>query len=445
MQVAKICMSRLHTYKKKVTEGLNSVFSHIPVLEKSTKFVQRKSDSLSSDGFIVALLKSVVNGNTSCTDIASFLSLSHKKSQSRQAVHKRMKKKESLKFLKEVLKKATKEKCELIKKEGLCEFFKRILLEDSTQLKLKKSNAKHFPSHGNQNGKTSGIKCNFIFDLLTGNPVYQKICKATKPDQGLSTNAIRLLRKGDLLIRDMGYFVISGFKKIEDLGAYWLSRCPITVEIRTEDGKLLEDYLKTSTLSLIDIPVKVGKEDKHHARLIAVRADDCVANSRRRERRKQAKKQGRAVSKNALIREGWHIILTNIESKSLKAVEVFKLYSLRWQIEITFRAWKQSGNLEKALNRKSNKYHLGIIIHAAILWLVLGAKVMTLAQRINPQNKVQKFISIEKLFKHLSIYLFSIKQLSELGKFEPPLNLILHESRSRNSMPQRLFAFLSLR
>ena len=57
---------------------------------------------------------------------------------------------------------------------------------------------------------------------------------------------------------------------------------------------------------------------------------------------------------------------------------IFSLYSVRWQIEIIFRAWKQSSQLVKALARRSNPFHLQCLMYGAVLLLILTMKIAAL-------------------------------------------------------------------
>ena len=44
-------------------------------------------------------------------------------------------------------------------------------------------------------------------------------------------------------------------------------------------------------------------------------------------------------------------------------------------MEIQFRAWKQSLNLDKALNRKSNEHHMQALVIAGMIAHQLGMKI----------------------------------------------------------------------
>jgi len=134
-------------------------------------------------------------------------------------------------------------------------------------------------------------------------------------------------------------------------------------------------------------------EDGHRARLLAVRAAPEVAKERRRKRKQKARELGKQPSKNMLLRDGWYLLITNIGEDLMGSTDLFKLYATRWQIEITFRAWKQSGQLIKALARDSNEFHLQCLTYAAIIILILTMKTASLLH----QQHARYRLSLEKL------------------------------------------------
>ena len=74
-----------------------------------------------------------------------------------------------------------------------------------------------------------------------------------------------------------------------------------------------------------------------------------------------------------------------------------ELYAVRWNIEIGFRAWKQSGHLAEALARRSNIFHLQVLMLAGILLLILILKITRLLQG----SRRELDFSIEKIADHL--------------------------------------------
>ena len=325
-------------------------------------------------------------------------------------------------------------------KEALiaCDVFGRVIIEDSSQVKLPKVNHLDFPGHGNDGGETAGCKFDLAFDLLTGEPVANTLHLATEQDREIGKNQVDLICENDLYLRDMGYFSRDEFSRIETAEACWLSRIPINVMIDDLSGKKLETILKNTTGDRIELTVLLG-ESGHQARLIAQRATPEVTSKRRRERRAKAHQLGKEPSKDMLIRDAWYILATNVDSERMTAENLFKLYSIRWQIEITFRAWKQSGKLVSALARKSNQVHLQALMLASMLLLIMTMKIASLLQISYPKMS----ISIEKLAANLAGFILSIRTMVSLADYNPDIRHVKHERRIRLALREIAISCLS--
>ena len=68
-------------------------------------------------------------------------------------------------------------------------------------------------------------------------------------------------------------------------------------------------------------------------------------------------------------------MLTNLKKEEMKISQLVAIYRARWAVEIQFRAWKQSLNLDKALNRKSNEHHMQALVIAGMIAHQLGMKI----------------------------------------------------------------------
>lgn len=93
--------------------------------------------------------------------------------------------------------------------------FGRILIEDSTTLRLPKNNAGEFPAHGNASGDTAGCKVDLAFDLLGGVIVQSELRTATEQDRTIGVSLLDHVLGNDLVLRDMGYFDVDNFLTIE--------------------------------------------------------------------------------------------------------------------------------------------------------------------------------------------------------------------------------------
>ena len=174
--------------------------------------------------------------------------------------------------------------------------------------------------------------------------------------------------------------------------------------------------------------VLAGAQGKK-CRLVALRAAPEVAGSRRRERRATAAASSKQACPNAIIRDGWHLMLTNLDPDQASAAQLAEIYRARWAVEIQFRAWKQSLNLTGALNRKSGEHHIQALVLAAMIAHQLG---MRMARLIGSQVGRAR-LSYEKLYDDLVDYLLKIRSLVTLDEFDPDFRHIKRDKRKRKS------------
>lgn len=415
---------------------IKSLLAKLNPLAKKSGFVVRNSKGFSASGFVLSLMKSVITGKASFHQLAVNLTQSEPKSISRQAIWKRMDL-STIPFLLDTVGLAIQQRWG---KQTLLasDVFARVIIEDSSQVKLSKANHEEFPGHGNHIGKTAACKFDMAFDLLSGEPVSSTLHLATQHDREIGKNLVDRIEKNDLILRDMGYFILSEFARIEQCNAFWISRVPIHVKIQDLSGNKLETVLKKTKCNQLEIEVMLG-DTRHPARLIAKRAAPEVVQKRRRERREQARPLGKVPSKDTLIRDEWCLLVTNVKNDLMSAMNLFKLYAIRWQIEIAFRAWKQSGKLVSALARKSNQVHLQALMLASMLLLVLTMKITSLLQRRHDRLS----ISIEKIAVHLAGFMLGLNSIWQLADYDPDIRHVKSERRNRLNLREIAISCLS--
>ena len=163
---------------------------------------------------------------------------------------------------------------------------------------------------------------------------------------------------------------------------------------------------------------------------MAVRASKQEADKRRRERRAEARRRGRKPDKKALIRDGWHLMVTNVPREKLPVAKLAAIYGQRWLIEMAFRAWKQAGNMAKALNRNSGPQHLKGLVPAGMIAMVLRLKIGLSLARGKPAMRY----SLEKIFDHIIARLAALRKLVDLGKIKPDPRHLQGPKRKRLSL-----------
>lgn len=385
----------------------------LDVIASETTLVIRKSPKFSPGGFLQSLLSSVATGQGSLNQIASELGDRAQAAMARQSMCDRFTTK-STAFLMAVI-------CDLMeqrfKPSGVAlkgTGILRIIIEDASGLGFPKANAETFPAHGNHHGKTAGVKIDLAYDLLSQTIISHSLESATTQDKVIGKEVIVEIGPGDLVLRDMGYFSLNEFGEIELRGAWWLTRLPLTTGVLLENGKSLETRLNSRKQDIHELEVSVGNVGKK-CRLVAVRAEAKVARSRRDERRKKAKESGKKPCRKGLIRDGWHLMLTNLKKEEMKISQLVAIYRARWAVEIQFRAWKQSLNFDKALNRKSNEHHMQALVIAGMIAHQLGMKIAGVL--IGQIGRAR--LSYERLYDILGLYLIKLRDFANLINFSP--------------------------
>lgn len=401
-------------------------YINLDAIAKKTKFVVRKSKKFSPEGILDSLIKCVIKGKGSFRDIASTLAPVEKKSMSRQGIFLRINE-SCVSFLSQTAHAIIALQAKPVEK--ICSKFgvKRILTEDSTFQRMNPQNAGNFPAHGNKKGATAGFKVDFIYDLLTGSPIFQGLFSGTEQDKKIGKEILQFVKKGDLVLRDMGYFAHAMFTEIERMRAFWLSRLPANVNVNLQDGSSLEKKLRSRSNTMLDEIVIVGAEGLR-CRLVAVRADDDLASKRRRARRSACKN---TPSQQAIIRDGWHILLTNLE-ESVSSEDLFEIYSLRWNIEVRFKAWKQAINMKQVFNTVKNYDHHQALIYAALIFQLITLNV---AASLKLGGRV---LSLENFSKEIASRLLENTDLEKEVDFKFDSRYVIMEKRKRKPLMDQL-------
>ena len=368
-------------------------YDQIQTLAIQTQLIQRQSSKFCPMGFLLMILKSSVTGHTTLNEMAAQLAKTTSNAMSRSGLFQRFST-STTQFLNAVLYHILSQKWRIDHnlKDRLP--FKRILIEDSTQLRMNPLNSQEFPAHGNASGATAGCKIDLCYDILNSQPVNLSLHQATTQDKDCGKDIIDLIQESDCVLRDMGYFSRNEFLTIEKKSAYWLSRLPANVYAAVSEKSIsqptknphlltIESVLARTDSESVDMMVEIGKESPHTARLVAVRVDEKTLQKRLRERNARDKKRGKQSSWESKLRDQWHIMVTNISEEEISLPDLSKLYQLRWQIEINFKAWKQAGSLKAALGKKSNPAHLESVIIGSMIRMALCFKLSP----ISPTSK----------------------------------------------------------
>ena len=164
------------------------------------------------------------HGPPSLRALAMVLSVLCAEAVSKQAVAKRIGK-PWVEFLKQILALMLCKRLKTASAESLFVAFNRVLLHDSSTLPLPEALAPYYPGSRNQRGHHAQAKVQAILDIKSRSYVHFSLTPFTRNDQAAASDVLGLLQTGDLIIRDLGYFVLKILKGITDAGAFFISRC----------------------------------------------------------------------------------------------------------------------------------------------------------------------------------------------------------------------------
>jgi len=313
--------------------------------------------------------------------------------------------------------------------------FPRVLIQDSTCLSLPKAASRHYPGSSNQHDSSAVMKVQAIYEMVSNRFAGFSLGGYARNDQAAALDVVELARKGDLILRDLGYLTLESLRQIGSLGAYYLSRYMSgTALYDPASGDRLELARLASPARTVQMDVHLGNEARLPCRLILVPLKEEVAN-RRRQKAKADRDRRKSPSEQTLHLLGWQIMLTNCSEDELPASLVFELYSMRWRIETIFKSWKGGLGID-SLPARVSKATLDATVHAALLRVtLLHAVVIPWLQAKDPSREV----SVCKLMDLVSIgaCLVGLEACSNESLLENLSKHCRYEKRKRRNTLER--------
>lgn len=259
--------------------------------------------------------------------------------------------------------------------------FNSIKVMDSTEFKLPDYFAEAFPGYSACNA----LACAAIqleYDVLSGNVHHFSLGNARQSDKTVADIRMESIGWGDLILRDLGYYSVDSYAKIEQQKAFYVSRLKSQVGIYQKQSNV---YVKLSWKDILqqiqeskndhfDQWVYIGTEQKHPVRMIAwVLPEDASKN---RLQKKQSKKG--KLRKEDTIWSQLNVFVTNIERSIVDAEQAYNLYKIRWQIEVMFKIWKSIININTV--HKMKPCRLRCNLYSKFIWILISRDINTLAE-----------------------------------------------------------------
>lgn len=297
----------------------------------------RRWRKVSPEQLLLALLAGALSGALTCQSIATAVRLLTGAAYSRQSVHKRLSS-PMCRFLSVLLGSVFSREVDTAVFAGAVG---RVLVHDSTSVSLPQRYADIYRGSGNQcRQQISTLKFQVICDLLTDRVCDLSISGFVRNDQSAAADVLAVAHKGDLVLRDLGYFVLSTFRSMDNAGIFYLSRWRYGVAVfdaasaqRVDLAQLLKRQGR------LDMRCLLGADQRLPARIIALPVSEAVAAERRRKA-KNNRNQACNPNADSLFLKGYTIFVTNLPEDSFSAEKIEQIYALRWRIETIFKAWK---------------------------------------------------------------------------------------------------------
>jgi len=301
--------------------------------------------------------------------------------------------------------------------------FKRILIEDSTCFKLPKNLFQFFPGSSNQAKGNSCGKIQLCIDLFSNLYSHIQLASYRDTDVKYAPTIFEYLNKGDLILRDLGYWKIDILTSIHEKGAYFISRLKVNTSLCLPFEKAdfnLYDYLKSKEkcgITKVDHFIIIESSNEKF-RMVAMKLTEDQAKKRRAKakRRRNRKTKTSNVSKKTLYLMSWNIFITNVEKDVLNTDQIYSTYNLRWHIEIIFKNWKSNFKLMNFVKTSTgyNPARIEIIIMFYLTWIVLVYKPTFNVYQNLIYKKTNKILSPAKYAQFLKKnYNFLTEQTSD--------------------------------
>lgn len=342
---------------------------------------------------------------------------------SKQSLSERFNSKSEI-FVRAVLSEVLQEEFSGLYSDKLLPEFSRIRIKDSTKFMTPRSMETDYRGGGGdplRSRSKSGVSIQYEYDLKSGRIMDLNITSGARNDRTDAAESAENVDKGDLIIRDLGYFSTPVLKTFTEKEAFYLSRLESGTNVYDLDNEQIsfKDIYKSmqkSGISRKEMFVYVGKTTKLSARLILQRVPEQVYEKRIRDKTIKSKGQGRGVlTEETKIRSRFNLFITNATESQLSIEQVFPLYRLRWQIELQFKIWKSVFKIDNF--QEINKHRYLTMLYVRLLLIVISLQITYSLQRAYTHfdsTKI-KILSLNKCLKTLKCLFDKIFDLLRLA------------------------------
>ena len=365
---------------------------YLKKIASETGFIRRERKISAMDilhAICVASLSSFVSNNDAAAKMYAECGISL----SRQSIWKKMGVPGTA-FFEKVLGALVGNKSAAGKKLALKGKFLRIIVQDSTIIKLPPHLFDLFSGVSNGLAKACNARIQAAYDLVSGEFLKFSLDPYSKND--LKAAPELELSPGDLVLRDRGYLTAAEIRRHAENGAHCIYRHKHAfglLDVSTGEPLDLLGLLRRQGHADMEVGLKTA--DGMAVRLVAAPTGEEVANLRRKKAKEEKKA---APSKEYLAMLSWTIFLTTVDKGTASFDELLSLYGLRWRIEVIFKSWKSNMSFDKV--HRVAQCQAYILFYARMIHIVLTFSMFNRCSGI-VSEEYGKELSILKFTRYL--------------------------------------------
>jgi len=417
---------------------LAEVFSseELEATARKTGFYIRKSKVNPSVFFDLLMYDMSSGASKSLSQLSIEARSEHDIGVTKQAIDKKFNE-HTLSFIKKLIEKQLSVELDLNIDAGWLSSFNRVPIKDGTRFHLPEEYKDYLPGSGGS-GSKAGACIQFEFDLKSGQIEVMDLTASNRPDVKDAQESMDNVKKGDLIIRDLGYYAFKSLINIIKKEAFFISRLGAKANVfemkngvlKKLDFKDVYNQMKRGKLSRIYKDVFIGSEEKIPIRLAIELMPDDVYEERMRKIKKLHKKKGRQTSEKYKLLARFNLFITNVTREVLPDEVISSLYRMRWQIELIFKIWKSVFGIHHVRKMKYQRWLC--LLHFKLLMMIVNWNIIMIQRNYHYRWK-GKLLSLNKCFKTLFDNTYRLRETLRLGqkgirKFIQWANRILNEN-----------------
>lgn len=308
-------------------------------------------------------------------------------------------------FVREILKELLERQLSKIFCDDFLSQFNHVRIKDSTRFLVPDKLREHFKGSGGSQGIShASVSIQYEYDTRSGKILDLNVTSGTRNDATDANETKTKINKGDLVIRDLGYFNLSVLTGFADQGASFISRLNTSILV-FEPGlkekisfKGLYDQMIKQNQTHLEKKVLVGKSKLVELRLIVEIVPEQIYEERIRKINKYNREKGWETSEEYKARCRFNMFITNVPDKVLSGKEVMLIYRLRWQIELMFKNWKSVCKIDKIQPMKYERF--ACLLFSKLILIILNMQIICNLQ-VYYFKKRLLILSENKCFKTL--------------------------------------------